>query len=186
MHPRRIIRAKAVELLKGSDGDHPTAAEDRVHPARTVPLFPAGMPAILVYTGSETIDRDVALNVPGARRRLLELTVEIYAAKVPAEGGQATPEPEDTIDDVAASVEAVLDASETLDLLVESCTLRDTAIDGASDGEIDVFAASMIYDVVYYTVPDMDDPAAPPTIVKVGFEPDTGPGQEDSYHEVTG
>ena len=113
-HPRTLIREavkeRLIEQLPKVDA-RITAARISIH--RSTPLFAGKLPAILIYTRDERIEEQPNAD-PGLRYRKLELSVEIIAS------GDAAAEEADVL---AQAVEAILDADETLGLLVEGSTV---------------------------------------------------------------
>jgi len=186
-HPRRLIRQRVVELLTAQRGDppvYPTSAERRVYDSRDLPIDEtSGTPAILVYTLREELDEAEQMD-GGIRRRTMDLLVEIYRASVTPDGYEG-PEvlggPE--VDDIAWRVESIVYANPTLGDMVERCTLISTDIQVSEDGVVPLWAAIMLFRVVYVThLQEVE--GSPPTQILLGFEPDTGPGNEPFYTEV--
>ncbi|QKC89998.1 hypothetical protein EB230_17475 [Mesorhizobium sp. NZP2234] len=177
-HPRKIIRAAVAALLATPDAADPpvfpTAAKARFYNSRDFPADARTMPVGVVYTGKDLIDPDYRHD-GGIRRRFLKLIVECYA--VGDEGA-------DAVDDCAFQVETWLHANPTLGNLVEWCTIFETDTAFAEQGEVALWTAILTFDIIYYTqLIEVD--GRPPTTVLLGFDPETGPGNEPLYTDVT-
>lgn len=173
-HPRTLIReavaSRLVEHLPKVD-TRITASRISIH--RTTPLFAGKLPAILIYTRDERVE-DQPHADPGLRRRLLELSIEIIAS------GEAAAE---EADGLAQAVEAILDADETLGLLVEGTRLTRTEVDQGGEGDTPVLAARLTFEVSYWTKPVIDDGVLPLQVL-VSWVPEIGVNQEHSYQPV--
>jgi len=108
------------------------------------------------------------------RYRKLELSVEIIAS------GDAAAEEADVL---AQAVEAILDADETLGLLVEGTRLTRTEVDQGGEGDTTVLAARLSFEVSYWTKPVIDDGVLPLQVL-VSWVPEIGTGHEHSYQPV--
>ena len=173
-HPRTLIReavaARLIESLPKVDA-RITASRISIH--RSTPLFAGKLPAILIYTRDERIE-DQPNADPGLRYRKLELSVEIIAS------GDAAAEEADVL---AQAVEAILDADETLGLLVEGTRLTRTEVDQGGEGDTPVLAARLSFEISYWTTPVIDDGVLPLQVL-VSWVPEIGTGHEHSYQPV--
>ena len=171
-HPRTLIREAVKERLVAqvpAIDPRMTAARISIH--RSTPLFAGKLPAILIYTRDERIE-DQPNADPGLRRRKLELSVEIIAS------GDAAAEEADVL---AQAVEAILDADETLGLLVEGTRLTRTEVDQGGEGDTPILAARLSFEVSYWTRP-LDDPEGLlPLQVLVSWAPEIGASQAQRY-----
>lgn len=171
-HPRTLIReavaARLVEALPKVDA-RLTASRISIH--RSTPLFAGKLPAILIYTRDERIE-DQPNADPGLRYRKLELSVEIIAS------GEASAEEADLL---AQAVEAILDADETLGLLVEGTRLTRTEVDQGGEGDTPVLAARLSFEVNYWTRPMEAPEGTLPLQVLVSWVPEIGTRHEHSY-----
>lgn len=188
MHPRKAIRSRVVDILthpaEGSTTP-PTPAGRRVYDSRDLPIDPEqGTPAILVYTREETLN-DVDQMDDGIRRRTLDLLIEVYDTGTSDDGDEDDEDGNgaERVDDIAWQVENLIYADPTLGNLVERCTLVSTSIQVAADAEIPLWAAVLLFRVVYVTH-KREDEGSVPTQVFLGFDPDTGPGNEPEYDEI--
>ena len=135
-HQRKLIREAMVQLLTGIEG-----IGDRVFESRARRLFPEELPAILVYTKSETAE----IWVQGAReyKRTMKLAIEVLA--------KADENVDDTIDDLCQEIEQRIFRKETLDGVTSDVKYSDTDIDFEPDAETPICAARLTFDCEYYT-----------------------------------
>lgn len=192
MHPRQIIRdafaARLADALPDTDPPaHRTACLGRVYPSRTKPLFPKDLPASLVYTRSEKIDKaSGGADGFGPLIRHLDLAIEIIAAG-DDEGLNAV------LDDIAVQVEQALDGFEVppqplpdWDWMVTDIRLAEVDTDFSPEGEKVVGATRLTYAITYETAPKMvEDGPSPPARIFVGYLPNIGTGSENDYTELT-
>lgn len=176
-NPRAIIREAFVQMLKTPDPQDPqsfpTDAKARWHNSRDFPLDARVMPTGVAYTVRERTDPDYR-HESGIRRKIMELRAEYYHT------GDAAG---DLVDEGAWQIENAVHASPTLGNLVESCHLTDTDIAFAEQGDFALFTAVMTFEITYYTHVQEDEEGRP-TIVLLGFDPETGPGHEPDYEEI--
>ncbi len=173
-HPRTLIReavaARLIESLPKVDA-RSTPARISIH--RSTPLFVSESAAAVIYTRDERID-DQPNADPGLRYRKLDLSVEIITS------GDAAAEEADVL---AQAVEAILDADETLGLLVEGTRLTRTEVDQGGEGDTPVLAARLSFEVSYWTKPVIDDGVLPLQVL-VSWVPEIGSRHEHSYQPV--
>lgn len=173
-HPRTLIREAVKERLVAQlPAIDPRISANRISIHRSTPLFQAKLPAILIYTRDERIE-DQPNADPGLRYRKLELSVEIIAS------GEIAAEEADVL---AQAVEAILDADETLGLLVEGIRLTRTEVDQGGEGDTPVLAARMSFEVSYWTKPVIDDGVLPLQVL-VSWVPEIGVSHEHIYQPV--
>jgi len=173
-HPRTLIREAVKERLAAqlpAVDPRLTAARISIH--RSTPLFAGKLPAILIYTRDERIEEQTQAN-PGLRQRKLELSIEIIAS-----GAEAAEE----ADTLALAVEAILDADETLGLLVQGMRLTRTEVDQDGDGDTPLLAARLSYEVIYWTGPAQDDGVLPLQVL-VSWVPETGADHAHRYRPL--
>lgn len=174
-HPRTLIREAVKERLVAhlpTIDQRITAARISIH--RSAPLFAGKLPAILIYTRDERIE-DQPNADPGLRYRKLDLSVEIIASS------DVAAEEADTL---AQAVEAILDADETLGLLVEGTRLTRTEVDQGGEGDTPVLAARLSFEVSYWTRPLESPEGQLPLQVLVSWVPEIGVIHEHSYQPV--
>lgn len=145
-HQREGIRDALATLLAGITG------VVGVHNNRTRRLFPEELPAILIYTKSETAE--IAIVAPREYLRTMKLAIEVVA--------KADDELDETLDDICEAIETRIFRNETLNGLVSDLKYSDTEIDFVPDGEQPVGAARLTFDCEYYTLapdeqPNLDD-----------------------------
>lgn len=174
-HPRTLIReavaALLIEALPKVDA-RITPARISIH--RSTPLFAAKLPAVLIYTRDERIE-ELPNADPGLRYRKLELSVEIITS------GDAAAE---EADGLAQAVEAILDADETLGLLVEGTRLTGTEIDQGGEGDTPVLAARLSFEVSYWTRPVETPEDELPLQVLYSWVPRIGIPHEPDYQPL--
>ena len=173
-HPRTLIREavkeRLIEQLPKVDA-RITAARISIH--RSTPLFAGKLPAILIYTRDERIE-DQPNADPGLRYRKLELSVEIITS------GDAAAEEADLL---AQAVEAILDADETLGLLVEGSRLTRTEVDQGGEGDTPVLAARLSFEISYWTRPVVDEGELPLQVL-YSWAPRIGIPHEPDYQPL--
>lgn len=154
MHQRQVICDKVVDLLVAGA----TVAGARVYPNRFLPLRTKGakdeLPAILVYTLSETSDdEDTA---PRELTRKLELAIDgIVAVESDADAA---------LNALALEIETVMHADPYLDETAGDSLLTDTDLGVEPDGDRLLGRVALTYEVTYRTLApeptadeDMDD-----------------------------
>lgn len=146
-HVRQQIRDKVVGILTGLPLTGP-----RVFPSRRHPVDASRMPCILVYA----LDEQIGVGAQGgsSRRleRMLRLTVEILA--------QASESVEDTLDDIAVSVEEALAEDLSLEGLSKDLFPISTEIAFSAQSELSLGGCRIIYQVPYHTRQNAPDVAA--------------------------
>lgn len=172
--PRTLIREAVRDRLAAQlPSVDPRIAANRISIHRTTPLFAGKLPAILIYTRDERIE-DQPNDDPGLRYRKLELSVEIVAS------GEAAAEEADVL---AQAVEAILDADETLGLMVEGTRLTRTEVDQGGEGDTPVLAVRLSFEVSYWTKPVIDDGVLPLQVL-VSWAPEIGIPHEPDYQPL--
>ena len=174
-HPRTLIR----EAVKARLSANLPKVDPRITPARisiqrSTPLFAGKLPAILIYTRDERIE-DQPNADPGLRYRKLELSLEIIAS------GEAAAEEADTL---AQAVEAMLDADETLGMMVEGMRLTRTEVDQGGEGDTPVLAVRLTFEISYWTQPSETEGMLPLQVL-VSWVPKIGLPHEPDYQPLT-
>ena len=173
-HPRTLIReAVAARLSANLPKVDPRITPARISIHRSTPLFAGKLPAVLIYTRDERIE-DQPHADPGLRYRKLELSVEIIAS------GDAAAEEADVL---AQAVEAILNADETLGLLVEGTRLTRTEVDQGGEGDTPVLAARLSFEVSYWTRPVVDEGELPLQVL-YSWAPRIGVPHEPEYQPL--
>jgi hypothetical protein len=195
-HVRKLARNAVANILLGNPQAVPltpvypiSEVQDRIYPNRPTPLFEVELPAICVYTKSETaVPRD-GEKLPKHYDRKLIITIEILAT---VETGF-----DDVIDSIAEKVEALLLAQwflkdpvtdvETVDNLV----MKGTEIAFVGEDVHNIIASGQITlevewnaDIVFPALPDIfDEMKVDHDIDAASGDGHVGPEAED---EVTG
>ena len=134
-HARTQIRQAVIALLKGN-----TSAKSRVHEARVYPISEPKLPAIMVYTNSETAE-DWIISKPRTQMRRLSLTIEAYAKQPGAVDAVA--------DGLALEIEKLVATDTTLGGIAKDTMLDSTEIQLTGDGEKPVAGIVLTYTVMY-------------------------------------
>lgn len=141
-HDRKLLRLAVVAALKNQI----TGVDDRVFNSRRVPLEPESLPAILVYTNSESVEeRTVA---PREYERTVELVIAILEKEDDAFDDVAL---QDKLDDLAAEVEAVVESDPSFSCGAAESVLTNSRYDENRDGEALIGANRLEYAAKYYT-----------------------------------
>ena len=140
MHVRKLIRDEIKTQLTGLSTTGANVFSHRVYPVQEGVL-----PAIIVYTSSESANRSTigGFGNIASISRVLSVSVEAYV--------KATANVVDTIDTIAEEVEVALGDDETLGGLSEDIQLVNTSIEITADGDQPVGVLKMDYEVVYRT-----------------------------------
>lgn len=146
-HQRKIIRAAVADILVSAS----TAAGSRVYPSRRLPLRRLELPAIAVYTTTDTVSDGSAATAPRELQRQLSLVVECCVSATQDEAI------DDLLDDIAEEVEAALHADPYFGDTCSDSVLADTSIDLDDSGDRLVGVVQLTYTVTYYQLA----PAAP-------------------------
>lgn len=146
-HPRTEIRQAVIALLVNAN----TAAGMRVEDSRVDPIGNAKIPLISVYTLREPVDTEVSLQ---SSPRQLERTLNVEIAGFVAHS-DAVPVAT-AMDNLAAQIEAAMDADPYIGDKVSDAILEDTEMDirvenGRSDPLIGI--VTLTYSVTYRTQP---------------------------------
>lgn len=136
-HVRKHIRDAVVARLTGLP-----STGSRVYATRAYPVDAASLPALCVYTLSETSEL-ATIGPNGALRRSLDLVVEAVA-KVNATL-------DDTLDGLAFDVEQAIAGDRTLGGYAKDCVLASTSIAVRGEAEKETGSAVMTFAVTYWT-----------------------------------
>ncbi len=159
---RREIRAAVVERLRGLHLDF----GQRVYQNRIRPLWPKGLPTVVIYTLREEVE--VANVAPRQYERTLELVVELCAKlPAPADGSLDVVQTGDGLDDLldglAREVEERLERDQTLGGLVQDLQHKRFEFEPVDNGE-ERFAFARLFESITYYTPAPERPEA-------GFDP---------------
>jgi len=146
-HQRSLIRSAVAALLVNAN----TSAGARVSATRVEPHQGRGLPAISVYTLSESLNDDLSrLSAPRELTRDLKLEIAAWVAH-----SDAFPV-DDAMDAMAEQIEAVMSADRWLsgtaaESIYESTEMQVVEDDGHSDPLVGI--VTLTYSVTYRTVP---------------------------------
>ena len=135
-HIRQQIREKFGTTLTGL-----TTTGSNVFESRVYPLENASLPALIIYTKSETSE-PIVIGTQRLMSRDLLVVVEGYA--------KATSNFDDTIDTISKEVEEAIAADRTLDGLAKDCYLESTEIEFNGEGEKPLGYVSLTFLTNYY------------------------------------
>jgi len=136
-HVRKQIRDKVASLLKSNV----SLVQRRVYTTRVHPLNDTNLPAISVYTGTETSQRLQA----GVTDMIRELSLEIDCYV------RETSSFDDDVDAIAVQVEEAMATKFTLDGLAKFTVLTSTQIQFDGDADQILGVAKLTYSVQYVT-----------------------------------
>jgi hypothetical protein len=143
MHERQAIREAVVSQLVGIAPAFRTDARDRVFKSRQSPLRSSELPAINVYTETES-------NRPGsestAPRELVRTVVVAIEAWV-----QATENVDDTLDAIALQIETAMDLDLELSSTAFQSVLTSTEIGITTNSERPMGCVHLEYAVTYHS-----------------------------------
>lgn len=137
-HVRQQIRDDIVTTLTGL-----TTTGSNVFRSRIFPLEETNLPALCVYTKSETSEYDT-IGLPRSVNRVLDVAVEAYVKGVSNY--------DNTLDTIAVEVEEAIAADVTLGNLAKDAQITAFEADFAGDGEQPVAVGRFTVTVEYRTV----------------------------------
>ena len=143
-HIRQQIREYFGTTLTGL-----TTTSSNVYESRVYPIENTKLPALVIYTKSETSE-PIVIGTDRVMSRELSVVVEGYA--------KATSDFDDTIDTISKEVEEAIAADRTLDGLAKDCYLESTEIEFNGEGEKPLGYVSLTFLTNYYvqeTNPDV-------------------------------
>lgn len=144
-HVRMQIRNQAVAQLTGL-----TTTAARVFDSRVYPLEDANLPALLIYTKSETSE-PIEIGTNRTSERLLSLNIEAYV--------KSTTNFEDTLDTICKEVEQAIAADPTLSGKAKDCYLESTEIEFNAEGEKPLAFCTLTFLTSYYVQEQSPDVA---------------------------
>lgn len=144
-HIRQQIREKFGTTLTGL-----TTTGSNVFESRVYPLENTSLPALIIYTKSETSE-PIVIGTQRLMSRDLLVVVEGYA--------KATSNFDDTIDTISKEVEAAIAADRTLDGLAKDTYLESTEIEFNAEGEKPLGYVSLTFLTNYYVKENAPDVA---------------------------
>ncbi|MCB5201717.1 hypothetical protein LH464_04390 [Neorhizobium sp. T786] len=174
--PRKEVVAAVADYLKTPvEGTYPTAASGRVFDTDSTPPDADHLPEINVLFIRESKDASTdhqpgVLGLNSPVRRVMEMQIEVY--HVTAESL-----------DVAWQVEEALRVNATLADKVESVRVNDVDLFVAENNTVSLYVSILKVEVAYWT--HVTEDTGRPTTVLLGFVPETGPGNEPKYEDIT-
>ena len=144
-HVRMQIRNQVVTQLTGL-----TTTAARVFDSRVYPLEDANLPALLIYTKSETSE-PIEIGTNRTSERLLSLNIEAYV--------KSTTNFEDTLDTICKEVEQAIAADPTLSGKAKDCYLESTEIEFNAEGEQPLAFCTLTFLTSYYVQEQSPDVA---------------------------
>lgn len=144
-HIRQQIREKIGTTLTGL-----TTTGSNVFQSRVYPLENSKLPAIIIYTRSESsMPQEMGTN--RTLQRDLQLVIEAFA-----KGSSNT---DDTVDTIAKEIEIAMANDTTHNDLALDSFLETTEIDYNGEGDQPVASLSMVYNITYITTENAPDVA---------------------------
>lgn len=169
VNPRKEVTSAIATYLKTpNNGSYLTGAGARVFDNDATPPDADGMNEINVVFVKEDID-PATMHQDGRRRRIMQLQIECYHS-----GSR------DAADDLAWDVENAIRANPTLANKVEWVKLTGLSLFVVENSTYALFSQVMTFEVIYWTHVEPDEEGIPRTVL-LGFEPETGPGNEPDY-----
>lgn len=138
VHARQQIRERVATIVGSL-----TTTGSRVHQSRVYNVQESELPCLLIYTVSEEVEGPQTIGQARRIVRVLELMIEGKA--------QATSTLDDTLDNIAAEVEAAIGADQSLGINVLDTLLASVEIDYTAEGDKPIGSISMRYAVTYIT-----------------------------------
>jgi hypothetical protein len=145
-HVRQQIRDDIVTTLTGL-----TTTGSNVFRSRIFPLEQTNLPALVIYSKSETSEYDT-IGLPRSVNRVLDVAVEAYVKGVSNY--------DNTLDTIAVEVEEAIAADVTLGGLAKDAQITAFEADFAGDGEQPVAVGRFTITVEYRTVENDVETAA--------------------------
>ena len=145
-HVRQQIRDDIVSTLTGL-----TTTGSNVFRSRIFPLEETNLPALCIYTKSETSEYDT-IGLPRSVNRVLDVAVEAYVKGVSNY--------DNTLDTIAVEVEEAIAADITLGGVAKDAKITAFEADFAGDGEQPVAVGRFTVTVEYRTVENDVETAA--------------------------
>jgi hypothetical protein len=145
-HVRQQIRDDIVTTLTGL-----TTTGSNVFRSRIFPLEETNLPALCIYTKSETSEYDT-IGLPRSVNRVLDVAVEAYVKGVSNY--------DNTLDTIAVEMEEAIAADITLGGLAKDAQITAFEADFAGDGEQPVAVGRFTVTVEYRTVENDVETAA--------------------------
>ena len=144
-HLRQQIRERLGTVLTGLTTTGSNVFESRVYPLET-----ANLPALLIYTKSETAE-PIVIGTNRLLERNLSVAIECYV--------KATSNFDDSVDTICKEVETAIAADPTLNNLAKDTFLESTEIEYNAEGEKPVGYVTLTFNVNYFNQEQAPDVA---------------------------
>jgi len=144
-HIRQQIRERIGTTLTGL-----ATTGSNVYQSRVYPLENSKLPALIIYTKSESsMPQEMGTN--RTLQRDLQIVIEAFA--------KGTTNTDDTVDTIAKEIEVAMSNDTTHNDLAIDSFLETTEIDYNGEGDQPVASLSMVYNVTYITTENAPDVA---------------------------
>ena len=137
-HVRKQIRDKVVAVLLPAV----TLVKRRIYGSRVYPLTATNIPAVLVYTRSESSGL-LSFGSSVSSDRMLSLSIDVYV--------RATEAFDNDLDAICVQIEEAIAANFRLDGLAKESVLTGTEIEYNGDAEQPIAVARLTYGIRYVT-----------------------------------
>jgi len=144
-HLRQQIRERLGTVLGSLTTTGSNVFESRVYPLET-----ANLPALLIYTKSETAE-PIVIGTNRLLERNLSVAIECYV--------KATSNFDDTVDKICKEIETAIAADPTLNNLAKDTFLESTEIEYNAEGEKPVGYVTLTFNVNYFNQEQAPDVA---------------------------
>lgn len=150
MHERQAIREAIVSQLVGIAPAFRTDARNRVFKSRHAPVRQSELPAINVYTESESVKPGSESTAPRELTRTVTVAIEAWA--------QMTENVDDALDELALQIETAMDLDLELAGTAFQCVLNSTEIGITTNSERPMGVVHLEYAVTFHTDLRIADP----------------------------
>jgi len=134
-HIRQLIRDRVISTLTGLN-----TTGSNVFGVRVYPMNEASLPGIIVYTETESTEY-ITTSLPRTQMRTLTVSAEAYV--------RASSDYEDTLDTIAAEIEAAIYNDVTLNGLAKDSRIISFETGFSGEAEQPVITGTFIIEVVY-------------------------------------
>lgn len=176
VHPRTLIRAAFRARLIAAPHAEAAGTGSRVFINRTIPLTVALLPAVVIYTPTDNASPEEPLSAEATRRECV----------VALEAVAAGPQADEIADRVAAAIELAFPEDDTLGLLVERVSYRNSTTEHSSEGQQNLAVVRLEYVVTYWVVREQAPPPAAPSAVLLKIFSPFGIPEEPNYELILG
>lgn len=150
MHERQAIREAIVAQLIGTAPDFRTDARERVFKSRHAPVRHSELPAINVYTESESIKPGSESTAPRELTRTVTVAIEAWT--------QMTENVDDALDELALQIETAMDVDLNLAGTAFDSVLNSTEIGITTAAERPMGVIHLEYAVTFHSDLRVEEP----------------------------